>query len=57
MTETERFQRWEAKLTYEWGLPLPSPDWRDLARERDLRGKNKYPIFFGPIPNPANDDN
>lgn len=55
MTEQERFERWEAKLTFEWGLPLPPPDWRDLAQERDLAGKNKYPVFFGPIPKPAND--
>ncbi|MGA0340860.1 MAG: hypothetical protein ACO3N3_09135 [bacterium] len=56
MTEQERFERWEAKLTFEWGLPLPFPDWRDLAQERDLAGKNKYPVFFGPIPKPANDE-
>lgn len=55
MTEQERFECWEAKLVYEWGLPLPPPDWRSIAQERDETGKNKYPIFFGPIPNPAND--
>ena len=55
MTEQERFKRWEAKLDYEWGLPLPFPHWRDRARERDLAGKNKYPVFFGPILKPAND--